>query len=165
MLSQGYGCILIPFHWLSWSQIWPFWVTWWVEMKPLRHIWGWYYTDIHLRPAHASILDIYKVCEPFVCCLKGIWVHPYTIPPAKLAPDLTSLGCLWSRYDASTSWLRLAILFKRLPASTLEIYNVFEQLYAVRRYTLAALHHYTGQVDTDLGILGYLTSLHRDYTR
>jgi hypothetical protein len=46
--------------------------------------------DIHLRPLHTSILDIYKVFEPLVCCLKGIWLHPYTVTPAKSAPDLGS---------------------------------------------------------------------------
>jgi hypothetical protein len=53
------------------------------------------------------ILDIYKVFEPLVCCLKGIWLHPYTITPAKLALDLGSQGHLWSENDATTSWLRL----------------------------------------------------------
>jgi len=33
-----------------------------------------------------SILDIYKVFAPLVCCLKGVWVHPYTVTPTKLAP-------------------------------------------------------------------------------
>ncbi len=47
-------------------------------------------------PLHISILDIYKVFEPLVCCLKGICVHPYTVTPAKLAPDLGFLGCFWS---------------------------------------------------------------------
>ncbi len=44
--------------------------------------------DIHLRPLNTSILDIYKVFETLVCCLKGIWLHPYTITLAKLPPDL-----------------------------------------------------------------------------
>ncbi len=44
--------------------------------------------NIHLRPLHTSILDIYQVCEPLVCCLKGKWVHSYALAPAKLAPDL-----------------------------------------------------------------------------
>ena len=44
--------------------------------------------DNHLRPLHTSMLDMYKVFELLVCCLKGIWVHPYTIPWANLAPDL-----------------------------------------------------------------------------
>ncbi len=39
---------------------------------------------------HASIVDIYKVFEPLVCCFKVIWLHPYTVTPAKLPPDLGS---------------------------------------------------------------------------
>ncbi len=35
--------------------------------------------NIHLRPLHTSILDIYKVFEQLVYCLKRIWVHPYTV--------------------------------------------------------------------------------------
>ncbi len=30
--------------------------------------------------------------EPLVCCLKGIWLHPCTVTPAKLAPDLVILS-------------------------------------------------------------------------
>jgi hypothetical protein len=39
--------------------------------------------DVHLRLPHTSILDIYKVFKPLVCCLKGVWVQPYTVIPAK----------------------------------------------------------------------------------
>ncbi len=63
--------------------------------------------DIHFRPLHTSMLDIYKVFEPLVCCLKGIWVHPYSVTSARLAPDLGTQGHLWSENDAITSWLRL----------------------------------------------------------
>ncbi len=63
--------------------------------------------DIHPRPLHTTILDIYKVFEPLLCCLKGVWVHPYTITLGKLAADLGSQGHLWSQNDATTSWLRL----------------------------------------------------------
>jgi hypothetical protein len=35
--------------------------------------------DIHLRLLPISILDIYKVFEVLVCCLTGIWVHPYIV--------------------------------------------------------------------------------------
>ncbi len=62
--------------------------------------------DIHLRPLHTSILDIHKVFETLVCCLKGIWLPPYTITPAKLPPDWV-IQVLRSRNDATTSWLRL----------------------------------------------------------
>ncbi len=63
--------------------------------------------DIHFRLIHTSILDIYKVFEPLVCCLKGSWLHSYTITLAKLAPDLEIQGHLRSRNDATTSCLRL----------------------------------------------------------
>jgi hypothetical protein len=33
--------------------------------------------DIHLRLLHTSKVEINKVFEPLLCCLKGIWVHPY----------------------------------------------------------------------------------------
>ena len=48
--------------------------------------------DVPLKLLHTSILDIYKVIESLVCCLKGTWVHPYTITPARLAPDLGTQG-------------------------------------------------------------------------
>jgi hypothetical protein len=63
--------------------------------------------DILLRPLHTSILDIYKVFEPLVCCLKGIWLHPYTITPAKFAPNLESQVHLRSGNDVIESWMRL----------------------------------------------------------
>ena len=64
--------------------------------------------DTHLRPLHTSIEDKYKVLEPLVCCLKGIWLHPYTVTLAKLLPDLGIQVHLRSgNNDATTSWLRL----------------------------------------------------------
>ena len=63
--------------------------------------------DIHFRPLNTSMLYIYKVFETLVCCLNGIWVHPYSITPARLAQDLGTRGHLWSENDAITSWLRL----------------------------------------------------------
>jgi hypothetical protein len=50
--------------------------------------------DIHFRPIHTSILDVYKVFETLVCCLKGIWVHPYTVTLARLDQDLGVSGSL-----------------------------------------------------------------------
>ena len=47
--------------------------------------------DIHLRLLHTSIVDIDKVFEPLLCCLKGIWVHAYTITPANW-PQIWVLG-------------------------------------------------------------------------
>ncbi len=74
--------------------------------------WKWCHTvtvkaDIHLRQLHTSILDIYKVFETLVCCLKDMWLHPYTITLAKLPPDLGIQVHLRSGNDATTSWLRL----------------------------------------------------------
>jgi hypothetical protein len=42
-----------------------------------------------------------------VCCLKGIWWHPYTATLAKFPPDLGIQVHLRSGIDATTSWLRL----------------------------------------------------------
>jgi hypothetical protein len=63
--------------------------------------------DIHLILLSTSILDIQNVFEVLLGCLKGIWVHPYTIILATLAPDSELFGNLWSRNDAITSRLRL----------------------------------------------------------
>jgi hypothetical protein len=66
-------------------------------------------SDIHLRLLHITILDIYKVFETLVCCLKGIWLYPYTITLAKLATDLGIQVHLRSGNDAKTSWLRMTL--------------------------------------------------------
>jgi hypothetical protein len=66
--------------------------------------------DILFIPLHTPILDIYKVFETLVCCLKGIWVHPYSVTLARLAPDLGTQGHLWSENDAITSLLRLIFM-------------------------------------------------------
>ena len=63
--------------------------------------------DIHLRPLHTSKLDIHIVFVPLVCFLICIWVHPYTITPAKLALDLGIQVHLRIGNDAMTSCLRL----------------------------------------------------------
>ena len=36
--------------------------------------------DIHLRLLHTSILDIYKVFETIVCCIKGMPLHRPSCP-------------------------------------------------------------------------------------
>ena len=77
--------------------------------------------DIHLQPLHTSILVTYKVFETLVCCLNGIWLHPYTITLAKLPPDLGIQVHLRSRNDATTSWLRLI--------STLDCFIYRQQTY------------------------------------
>ena len=63
--------------------------------------------DIHLRPLHTSIVGMYIVFGPLLCCLKGIWVHPYTVTLAKLSPDLGIQVHLRIWNDAMTSYPRL----------------------------------------------------------
>ncbi len=63
--------------------------------------------DIHLQPFHTSILDIYKVFETLICCLKGIWLHPYTVTLAKFSRVLGIHVHLRRRKTAIRSWLRL----------------------------------------------------------
>jgi hypothetical protein len=87
MLSQGH--ISAP-HIITQAKVAP-------NFGILGHLWsgndaiGCHYimveADIHLRLLPTSILDKDNVLEPLVCCLKGIWVHPYIVIPAKLAPD------------------------------------------------------------------------------
>jgi hypothetical protein len=48
--------------------------------------------DIHLRLLSKSELGISNVFEPLTCCLKGIWVHPYTNTQAMLAQDFGLWG-------------------------------------------------------------------------
>ena len=103
MLSQGHMGAPLSFYQPSWSYIWEFWFTCGVEMMPLRHGWGWH-------PPQTSFfihIQYIQIGWAFVCCVKGMWVHRNTIPPAKLAPELGRLGCLCSGNDTITSCLWL----------------------------------------------------------
>ncbi len=102
-VSSAYSWTLIPLHWPSWPKMWEFRFTREVKMMSLHHGWGWY------PPQTPSILDVNEVFEPLLCCLKGIWVHPSTIPLplAKLAPDLGIQVHLWSAHDVITACLML----------------------------------------------------------
>jgi hypothetical protein len=73
------------------------------------------------------------VFEPLVWCCKGIWVHTYTIPPAKFAPDLEILCCLCSENDAITSCLTMTSTSDRLPHSYLTSTKCLSHWYAVSR--------------------------------
>jgi hypothetical protein len=93
-------CIVIP------AKVAPdfgIWVICGVKMMPLHHGWGCYppQTASHIHIRHM------KCVWGIVCCLKGLWVHPYTVILAKLAPDFELLSHLWSGNDAITWWLRL----------------------------------------------------------
>ena len=95
--------------------------------------------DINLRPFHTSIFDIYKGFEPLVCCLKGLWVHPYTVTPAKLAPDLGIQVHLRSEHDAITS------CFGLISTSDPFIHTYYAYTLS-QGHVSAPLYHYTGQV-------------------
>ena len=96
--------------------------------------------DIHLRPLHTSILDVYKVFEPLVCCLNGIWFHPHTITPAKLSPDLGIEVHLRSGNNAKTPWSRLILTSDHFLHPYLT-YKVFETLVCSLKGIL--VHPYT----------------------
>ncbi len=81
--------------------------------------------EIHLRPLHTSILGIYIVFEPLVCCLKGMWVHPYTVTLAKLALDFGILGSLDEWQWCHNIMFGADIYLKPLNISIVGIYKVF----------------------------------------
>ncbi len=112
--------------------------------------------DIHVRLLHTSILDIYKVFESLVSCLKGIWVHPYTITPAKLPPDLgiqVHLGVEMMPQRHGWGWYS--------PQTTSYIHiRHMKSVWAIgmlsEGHMVAPLCHYTGQVGPRFGDSGSL---------
>ncbi len=110
--------------------------------------WDWFHNimfeaDIHLRLLHTFILVICKVFEPLVCCLKGIWLHPYIVTLAKFPPDLGIQVHLRSRNDATTSWLRLISTSDHFIHLYLTYTKCLRHWYAVSRAygcTLIPLH-------------------------
>ncbi len=113
--------------------------------------------DIHFRPLHTSTLDIYKVFEPLVYCLKGICVHTYTFTPAKLAPDLGILGPLWTvrMVPLRHSWG----CYIPQTASCILIRHI-QSVWAIgmlsQGHLVAPLYRYTGQVGPRFGKSGSL---------
>jgi hypothetical protein len=106
------------FHHPGWPQILNFFSF--VEGKRFNYIMVKAHINLRLLPT--SILDIYKVFEVLVCCLKGIWVHPYIFRPAKLAPDFGLLGPSWSGNVMVEDDIHLRLL----PTYILDRYKVFE---------------------------------------
>jgi hypothetical protein len=102
--------------------------------------------DIHLRLIHTSILDINTVFEPLLRCLKGIWVHPYTVTLAKLPPDLGS-QCHNVMFEAD-------IFLRLLHTSILDIYKVFAPLVCCLKGIWVQPYFVTpAKLPPDLGIL------------
>ncbi len=97
--------------------------------------------NIHHRPLHTSILGIYKVLEPLVCCLKGIWVHPYIITPAKPTPGSPE-EWKWCHYIMVEAHIHL----KPLHTSIFDMYKRFDQLLCCLKGIWVHPCHYTSQV-------------------
>ncbi len=148
MLSQGH--LIAPLYRYT-LQVGPrFWDSGSLEEWKLCHN-VMFEADIHLRLLHTSTVGIYKVFEPLVCCHKGIWLHPYTITPAKLAPDLGS-QCHNIMFEADI-YLRL------LHASILDIYKMFEPLVCCIKGIWVQLYSVTpAKLPPDLGIQVHLRS-------
>jgi hypothetical protein len=107
--------------------------------------------DIHLRLLHTSIVNIYNVFEALVCYLKGIRVHPYTVTPAKLAPDLGS-QCHNVMFDAD-------IYLSLLQTSILDIHKVFQLLVCCLKGIWVQPYSVTpANMPPDLGIQVHLRS-------
>ncbi len=98
--------------------------------------------DIHLRPLHTSILDIYKVFELLVCCLKGIWLHPYRYT-GQVGPRFGKSGSPEEWKWCHKVMFEADIHLRLIHASIVDIYKVLSHWYAVSRAygcTLIPLH-------------------------
>ena len=88
-VSRAYGCILTPFHWPSWPQIWNFWVACWVKrMMPLCHVWGWYppQTTLYIHIRYMQCVWVYGMLSQGHM---GVFVYN---SKARLAPAWGLLG-------------------------------------------------------------------------
>ncbi len=123
-VSRQYGCTFILLPWPSWPQIWEDKVTWGVKMMPCNVM---VEADIHLRPLHTSIFDIYKLFEPILCCLKGIWLHPYRYT-WKVGPRFGKSGSLVEWKWCHNAMVEADIHLRLLHTSIFDIHKVFEPL-------------------------------------
>ena len=129
-------------------------VTWGGKTPSLRHVWGWYELQ---TTSYIPIYDIYKVFAPLVCCLKSIWVRPYTVTSAKLVPDLVIIDPLWTvkMMPLRDSWGWYT------PQTATHILNRHKQSFFVigmlsQGNMGAPLYRYTGQVGPKFGDSGSL---------
>ncbi len=121
--------------------------------------------DIHLRLLPKSELAVSKVFEPLTCCLKGIWVHPYTDTQANLDQDFGLLGHLWIWNDAVTSWLRG--WYPPQTASHIHIRHiqcVWGIVLLSQGHMDASLYRYTSKAGPGFWNLGHLWSEHDSIT-
>ncbi len=87
MLSQGH--MSAPLYHYTGQDCPQFWILGrlWSENDAIGCHYITVEADIHLRLLPTSIADMNNVLESLVCCLKGIWVHPYIVIPATIAPE------------------------------------------------------------------------------
>ena len=132
------------------------WVTCGGKMMSLHHGWGFnsIQTDscIHIRHIQSVWAHWYGVNRHTVAVL-----HSYTHP--------AWLRFLWSGSLVELRWchyviVEAAIIFKLLPVSILDIYNVFEyiNMLSIGHNMAIALVSYTHPTGSDFGVLSHLWS-------
>ncbi len=153
MLSQGHiGAPLYLFTAQADPRFWSFGSL--VEWKWCNYIIV--EAHIHFRLLSTSILDIDKVFELLLCCLTGIWVHPYTVTQANLAPDFgffVTCGVEMMPLHHGWGWY--------LPQTASHIHNRHVQsVWGIgmlsHRHMGAPLYHYRGWLAQVFEILGSL---------
>ena len=95
--------------------------------------------------------QIHKKCLGLWYAVSRVSYHS----TGQVSPRFRILGHLWSENDAIMSWLRLSSISKCF-SHPYQIYKVFGHIDTL---CLVALHHYTSQIDSDLGILVHLRSI------
>jgi len=95
-VSGPYACTRIPFHRPSWAP----------DLGILGHLrslndtiasWLMLISTTDLFIFHISILDIYKVFEPLVCCLNGMGAPVYQHSTGHVGPRSGNSGLLTER--------------------------------------------------------------------
>jgi len=114
--------------------------------------------NIHLRLLHTFVLDIYKVFEQLLCCLKGICVHTLKPSHRPSCPQNSEFGILvhlWSENDAIANVMMEADIHLRpLHIHTWHIQSVWAIGMMPQGHMGAPLKHPTGQVVPRFGKSG-----------
>ncbi len=113
-------CFIIPAKVASDFGIW---VTCVVKIMPWRDGWGWHppQTASHIQNTHI------KCVWGIVLLFKGILVHPYTIPLAKLAPYF-GFWVTWEWKLCHYIMVEADIHLRLVPKSIADICKMFELL-------------------------------------
>ncbi len=117
-------------------------------------------TDIHRRPIHTSILDIWKVCELLVCCFKGVWVCALMPLHRPSCPQIWGFKFTWGvemipqchgwhwNSPQTSSYIHIR-----------HIQSVWAIGMLFQGHMVAPLYCYTGQVGPRFGMSGSLEEL------